>query len=111
VKLKAFIQNECCNFVSRACIGVAVRGRRFNKTGDCFILLDEPKACEFFRDCVLPTAHHRGYHNELAGDYSFIDKKVKMANIRYCGCGVKLEKSVRLCKKCTKLSKKKGKKK
>jgi hypothetical protein len=108
MKLKAFIKNECCNYVSQSCIGADFRGRKFNETGTCFILEDEPKGCKFFRDCVLPTAHHRDCYNEVAGDYSFIDKKVKMDKPRYCGCGVKLEKSVRLCKKC---AKKKGKKK
>jgi hypothetical protein len=96
--------------VSKSCIGVAFRGRRFNGSSDCLVLEDEPMACEFFRTCVLPIAHDRGCYNDIAGDYSFIDKEVKMSNARYCGCGVKLEKSVRLCKKCTKLAKKKGKK-
>ncbi len=105
MNLKTFVQNECCNFVSQICIGVDLYGRRFNDTAKCFILLDEPIACEYFRTCVLPVAHHRGCYNEVAGDYSFIDKKLKMNKARLCDCGVKLEKSERLCKKCTRLKK------
>lgn len=109
MKLKAFIKNECCNYVSQSCIGADLNVRMFNKTGTCFILEDEPKGCEFFRNCVLPIAHHRECYNEVAGDYSFIDKKVKMSKARLCSCGIKLEKSERLCKKCTRLKKRKKK--
>jgi hypothetical protein len=106
MKLKTFISNECCNLVSQSCIGVDFKGRRFNKEGNCFVIDDEPKGCDFFRNCVLPIAHHRGCYNEVAGDYSFIDKKLKKDKARFCECGNKLEKSERLCKKCTNLKKK-----
>jgi hypothetical protein len=110
-KLKSFISDECSNLVSKYCMGVNFNMQRFNDTGVCVVVRDEdPIACEFFRTCVLPSAHHKGCYNEVAGAYSFIDKKVKIDKARYCGCGVKLEKSVRLCKKCTKLAKKRGKK-
>jgi hypothetical protein len=109
MKLKAFIHNECCNWVSQACIGADFNIHRFNETGNCIILEDEPEACKFFRTCVLPLAHHRGCYNEVAGDYSFIDRKVKKEKARYCECKVKLEKSERLCPKCTRKKKRKKK--
>jgi hypothetical protein len=111
MRLKAFIKNECCNFVSQACIGADYNMHRFNDTNACVILEDEPKACKFFRECVLPIAHHRGVHNEVVDQYSFVDKKLKKEKNRYCDCGKKLEKSERSCAKCTKLSKKKKRKK
>jgi hypothetical protein len=97
--------------VSQACIGAGFKGRKFNDEGTCFVLEDEPRACEFFRVSVLPIAHHRGVYNEVLDQYSFIDKKLKKEKARLCDCGRKLEKSERSCAKCTKLSKKKKRKK
>jgi hypothetical protein len=73
MKLDKFIKENCCNYVRNECIGVWGT-KRFNDADICGPLKkEEPEACWFFEEVVLPAAIHLGCHEELVDHYSKVD--------------------------------------
>jgi hypothetical protein len=103
--LHNFIVLECCNFVRNSCVGVSSTGM-FNNTGICVVIGEEPKHCDYFKDCVIPTSKHRMCYNEILNKYSDVDNTIKRVKIRTCQCGSKLDKGERLCSLCKKTKRK-----
>jgi hypothetical protein len=99
-RLTTYIKKVCANWDNNGCLGATIMSNGlFNTSGKCQIMNGKP--CEYFEECVLPSAKKEENYGKILKCYIKINPKMRSLNLNTCNdCNKIIPPRKRYCKKC-----------